>query len=69
MKVGDLVRRMNAWKKHNAWMDFDSDQEPILVLRVVLEPTGYRTALVQSLWTNIQFWGKCADYEVISESR
>ena len=69
VKAGDIVQKLNPWKKHNAWLDFDSDNEPILVLRVELGcGTLYRMRCV-SLRTNRQFWDKCNDYEVISESR
>ena len=69
VKAGDIVQKLNPWKKHNAWLDFDSDNELILVLRVELGcGTLYRMRGV-SLRTNRQFWDKCNDYEVISESR
>ena len=70
MKVGDLVQKVNPWKRMNHWMDFDNEEEPILVLRIGdCARTGDSLALLQALWTNIQFWDKIDDYEVISESR
>ena len=27
MKVGDLVRRANQWKKYNPWMDFPDESD------------------------------------------
>jgi hypothetical protein len=66
MKVGDLVQKMNPWKVYNDWMDFPNDDEPILVLRVA---DCKMTALFRHLWTGIERWGACEDYEVISESR
>ena len=66
MEVGDLVQKMNPWKCANHWMDFDNEAEPILVLRI---GDCAQTALLQALWTNMQFWDKIDDYEVISASR
>jgi len=66
VKVGDLVQKMNPWKVYNDWMDFDNDDEPILVLRVAECET---TVLLRHLWTGVERWDACQGYEVISESR
>ena len=65
MKVGDLVQKMDPWKVYNDWMDFDNDDEPILVLRIA--ECG-STALFRHLWTDVERWDTCTYYEVISES-
>jgi hypothetical protein len=32
MKVGDLVKKVNPWTRHNPWMVFDDDEEVGLVV-------------------------------------
>ena len=51
MKVGDLVRRVDNWLKHNPWMGSDDNEEYGIVI-VMPEKMIYKPS-IRVLWATL----------------